>query len=60
MAQATAPTLPSLLKKVGYGTTLVGKWHLGDLPDFSPLKSGYDQFFGYSAAAPISTLQPGK
>jgi len=40
------PTLPSLLKKVGYGTTLVGKWHLGDLPDFSPLKSGYDQFFG--------------
>src|SRR5712664_687236 len=40
------PTLPSLLKKVGYGTTLVGKWHLGDLPDFSPLKSGYDHFFG--------------
>ena len=40
------PTLPSLLKKVGYGTTLVGKWHLGELPDFSPLKSGYDQFFG--------------
>jgi hypothetical protein len=40
------PTLPSLLKKVGYGATLVGKWHLGDLPEFSPLKSGYDQFFG--------------
>src|SRR5712671_1427762 len=40
------PTLPSLLKKAGYSTTLVGKWHLGDLPDFSPLKSGYDHFFG--------------
>jgi len=40
------PTLPSLLKKAGYGTTLVGKWHLGGLPDFSPLKSGYDHFFG--------------
>src|SRR6476620_11127039 len=40
------PTLPSLLRKAGYGTTLVGKWHLGDLPDFSPLKSGYDHFFG--------------
>jgi arylsulfatase A-like enzyme len=40
------PTLPSLLKKAGYGTSLVGKWHLGSLPDFSPLKSGYDHFFG--------------
>jgi arylsulfatase A-like enzyme len=40
------PTLPSLLRKAGYNTTLVGKWHLGFLPDFSPLKSGYDHFFG--------------
>ena len=38
------PTLPSLVKKVGYGTTLVSKWHLGNLPDFSPLTSGYDHF----------------
>ena len=41
------PTLPSLLKRVGYGTTLIGKWHLGNLPDFGPLKSGYDHFYGY-------------
>src|SRR5947209_627281 len=45
------PTLPSLLKNAGYGTTLVGKWHLGFLPDFSPLKSGYDHFFGIFAGA---------
>lgn len=45
------PTLPSLLKKAGYGTTLVGKWHLGFLPDYSPLKSGYDQFFGIFGGA---------
>jgi arylsulfatase A-like enzyme len=45
------PTLPSLLKKVGYGTTLVGKWHLGNLPEFSPLKSGYDHFYGYRGGA---------
>ncbi len=41
------PTLPSLLKKVGYGTTLIGKWHLGGLPEFGPLKSGYDHFWGF-------------
>ena len=40
------PTLPSLLKKTGYNTALFGKWHLGSLPHFSPLKSGYDKFFG--------------
>jgi len=40
------PTLPSLLRKAGYATTLVGKWHLGSLPNHSPLKSGYDHFFG--------------
>jgi arylsulfatase A-like enzyme len=45
------PTLPSLLRKAGYGTTLVGKWHLGYVPDFSPLKSGYDRFFGIFGAA---------
>jgi arylsulfatase A-like enzyme len=41
------PTLPSLLKKAGYGTTLVGKWHLGGLPRFGPLQSGYDHFYGF-------------
>jgi arylsulfatase A-like enzyme len=41
------PTLPSLLKKAGYGTTLIGKWHLGGLPKFGPLKSGYDHFWGF-------------
>jgi arylsulfatase A-like enzyme len=41
------PTLPSLLKKAGYGTTLLGKWHLGQLPNYGPLKSGYDHFWGF-------------
>jgi arylsulfatase A-like enzyme len=45
------PTLPSLLKKAGYGTTLIGKWHMGLLPDFSPLKSGYDHFWGFRGGA---------
>jgi arylsulfatase A-like enzyme len=45
------PTLPSLLKKAGYGTTLVGKWHLGMLPKFGPLQSGYDHFYGFRGGA---------
>jgi hypothetical protein len=45
------PTLPSLLRKAGYGTTLVGKWHLGALPKFGPLKSGYDHFYGFRGGA---------
>jgi len=40
------PTLPSMLAAAGYQTALVGKWHLGWLPHFGPLKSGYQEFFG--------------
>src|SRR5215471_10180502 len=45
------PTLPSLLRKAGYGTTLIGKWHLGALPDYGPLQSGYDHFYGFRSGA---------
>jgi len=40
------PTLPSLLRDCGYATALVGKWHLGDLPSYCPLRSGFDEFWG--------------
>src|ERR1051326_2689932 len=45
------PTLPSLLHKAGYGTTLIGKWHLGVLPGYGPLRSGYDHFYGFRGGA---------
>ena len=38
--------MPSLLRGAGYRTALIGKWHLGFLPRYSPLRSGYDEFFG--------------
>ncbi|MEU8958729.1 sulfatase-like hydrolase/transferase [Streptomyces sp. NPDC048518] len=40
------PTLASLLRDAGYATALIGKWHCGYLPDHSPTKSGWDEFFG--------------
>lgn len=40
------PTLPGLLRGAGYRTALIGKWHLGYLPRFGPLKAGYHEFFG--------------
>jgi arylsulfatase A-like enzyme len=43
------PTLPSLLKRAGYHTALIGKWHLGYPPSFGPRRSGYDEFFGIMA-----------
>lgn len=42
----THPTLASLLRGAGYATALIGKWHCGYLPDYSPTKSGWDEFFG--------------
>lgn len=54
------PTLPSLLRDAGYNTALIGKWHLGSLPSFGPIKSGYQRFFGnYGGAIDYFTHKPG-
>ncbi|WP_106401117.1 sulfatase-like hydrolase/transferase [Actinocorallia populi] len=45
------PTLASLLKGAGYATAMFGKWHCGFLPWFSPLKSGWEEFFGNLSGA---------
>lgn len=39
-------TLAEALKDRGYATALVGKWHLGHLPEFHPMRHGFDEFFG--------------
>ena len=43
---ADHPTLSSLLKESGYDTAMFGKWHCGWLPWYSPLRIGFDKFFG--------------
>lgn len=40
------PTLASLLHGQGYETALIGKWHCGYLPWFSPTRLGWESFFG--------------
>lgn len=42
-------SVATLLKKAGYETNLVGKWHLGYDPKYSPNKNGFDYFFGFNA-----------
>jgi len=41
------PTLPELMKKGGYHTGLVGKWHLGYTPPNIPNDRGFDHFHGF-------------
>ncbi|HEY8521551.1 MAG TPA: sulfatase-like hydrolase/transferase [Gammaproteobacteria bacterium] len=43
---ATGYSLPQLLKNHGYATGLIGKWHLGYVPEKSPRAHGFDYFFG--------------
>jgi arylsulfatase A-like enzyme len=44
----TAETLlPAHLRPAGYVTGWIGKWHLGAAPEFSPLKRGFTETFGF-------------
>ena len=44
--QAEDPTIPELLKPLGYATGQFGKNHLGDKDEFLPTAHGFDEFFG--------------
>lgn len=39
-------TIASMLKKAGYTTAMLGKWHLGYKPPYLPLHFGFDSFYG--------------
>ena len=39
-------TIAEMLKKSGYQTGMVGKWHLGHLPEFLPTNQGFDSYYG--------------
>ncbi len=39
-------TIAEILKKQGYATACIGKWHLGHKPPFLPTRQGFDRYFG--------------
>jgi arylsulfatase A len=39
-------TIAEILKQRGYVTCCIGKWHLGDQPEFLPTRQGFDHYFG--------------
>jgi arylsulfatase A len=50
-------TIASALKKKGYATACIGKWHLGHMPGFLPTNHGFDHFFGVRFA---NNMEPAK
>ncbi len=43
----TERTIADRLKRLGYATGAVGKWHLGEEPPYRPLQRGFDRFQGF-------------
>ncbi|MFQ6039402.1 MAG: sulfatase [Candidatus Poribacteria bacterium] len=39
-------TIAKLLKEQDYATACIGKWHLGDQPEFLPTRHGFDYYCG--------------
>jgi len=45
------PIIAERLKKVGYATGMVGKWHVGFEEGLRPVERGFDFFYGFLAGA---------
>lgn len=52
-------TIAEVLKAQGYATACIGKWHLGDQPEFLPTRQGFDHYFGVPYSDDM-TARPGK
>ncbi len=56
---ASEQTLAELLKEQGYATMCIGKWHLGDQPEFLPTRHGFDHYFGIPYSNDMGPAQDG-
>jgi len=61
---ANVPTVAEYLRKAGYRTALIGKWHLGEAAEYHPLRRGFDEFYGFLGGQrsyfPDKPLKPGE
>jgi arylsulfatase A-like enzyme len=49
----TETTFAQRMKELGYATAAIGKWHLGNQPDYRPMKRGFDEFYGTLGNSPF-------
>jgi len=54
---ASEITLAEQLKKVGYTTAAIGKWHLGHKKEYLPTNHGFDTYFGIPYSNDMDRLQ---
>lgn len=52
-------TVAEVLKQAGYATGIVGKWHLGDQPQFLPTNNGFDEYYGVPYSNDMIPVPPG-
>ncbi|TLD72867.1 sulfatase [Phragmitibacter flavus] len=52
-------TMADVLKEAGYATACIGKWHLGDQPEFLPTRQGFDYFYGIPYSNDMGTVADG-
>ncbi|MGC1240702.1 MAG: sulfatase [Chryseosolibacter sp.] len=53
-------TIAEICKSKGYKTAMVGKWHLGDRPQFLPTRQGFDEYLGVPYSNDMWPGHPGK
>ncbi|MCG8652782.1 MAG: sulfatase, partial [Pirellulales bacterium] len=51
-------TIAETLKSAGYQTAMVGKWHLGHLPEYLPTRHGFDRYYGIPYSNDMDNVAP--